>query len=126
MILQEDREQTDQQEMGNGNLAQTNNDARQAPVPAAVTPARTIAYVATAQATVPQDQSVTPLTVQENADNEARYFEALRVALVKNNVSLHLNRDQAAQHKLNLHNVHKIVYYTELLQSTLPLKGYQQ
>jgi hypothetical protein len=72
-------------------------DAQQDPVPADATPASSIANAATAQATVPKDQSVTPLTVQEDTENEARCFKALRVALIKNNVSLRLDRDQAAQ-----------------------------
>jgi hypothetical protein len=72
-------------------------EARQDPVPADATPASSIANAATAQATVPKDESVIPLTVQEDAENKARCFKALRVALIKNNVSLHLDRDQAAQ-----------------------------
>jgi hypothetical protein len=63
---------------------------------AAATPASTITNAAPAQATAPQDQSVTQLTDQENADNEVRCIEAMRVA-VNNNVSLRLDGDQAAK-----------------------------
>jgi hypothetical protein len=70
-------------------------DAQQAPAPAAATPASTTTNEAPTQATVPQARSVTPLTV-EDAAMEARCFEALRVALIKNNVSLLLDGDQAA------------------------------
>jgi hypothetical protein len=57
---------------------------------AAAPSASTIANAAPAQATCPQDRSVTPLTDQGNEDNEARRIKAVRV-------SLRLNRDQAAQ-----------------------------
>jgi hypothetical protein len=56
--------------------ADAHYDARQATVPATVTPTSTITNATPAQATAPQAHAVTPLTV-DDAAMEARCFEAL-------------------------------------------------